>query len=403
MIALILLNEQQSELQRWSFPSETIVKIGRSPDNDIVLTDNLVSRYHLELRQITNADVITWQLFNQGTNGTFLNGVGVEEAMVFDGALIQLAQGGPVLKFQASSPVPTPASISSACDHAGNLPDNLFCIHCGQPLKVEQVIRQYQVLRTLGRGGMGTTYLAWYPDCSQNRTRPTSLFVLKEMNADLAQIEKARELFTREADTLKKLDHPGIPQFFDSFIEHDKKYLAMELIHGQDLEKRVFHQGPCTLEQAVDWMIQTCDILSYLHSQDPPILHRDIKPGNLLLRPLDNRIFLIDFGAVKEIGTPQGTRIGAQDYSPPEQNLGNPVIQSDLYAIGPTLIFLLTSDSPHKYYRRPQKNHPYRFHLPEKHPTITPQLRSVIEKVTAPKPRDRFQTARELKHALANC
>ncbi|MBC6454981.1 MAG: protein kinase [Hormoscilla sp. SP5CHS1] len=441
MIALILLNEQQSELQRWSFPSETIgprtarkiVKIGRSPDNDIVLTNNMVSRYHLELRQITNADVITWQLFNQGTNGTFLNGVGVEEAMVFDGALIQLAQGGPVLKFQASSSVPTallsacagaknrdaPASISSACDHAGNLPDNLFCIHCGQPLKVEQVIRQYQVLRTLGRGGMGTTYLAWYPDFSGrprtdrvaaaqphrsgNRTRPTSLFVLKEMNADMAQIEKARELFTREADTLKKLDHPGIPQFFDSFIDRDKKYLAMELIHGQDLEKRVFHQGPCTLEQAVDWTIQTCDILSYLHSQDPPILHRDIKPGNLLLRRLDNRIFLIDFGAVKEIGTPQGTRIGAQDYSPREQNLGLPVIQSDLYAIGPTLIFLLTSDSPHKYYRRPQKNHPYRFHLPEKHPTITPQLRFVIEKVTAPKPRDRFQTAAELKHALANC
>ena len=218
----------------------------------------------------------------------------------------------------------------------------------------------------------------------------------------MAQIEKARELFTREADTLKKLDHPGIPQFFDSFIDRDKKYLAMELIHGQDLEKRVFHQGPCTLEQAVDWTIQTCDILSYLHSQDPPILHRDITPGNLLLRRLDNRIFLIDFGAVKEIGTPQGTRIGAQDYSPLEQNLGKPVIQSDLYAIGPTLIFLLTSDSPHKYYRRPHKNQPYRFVL-EDIPTITPQLRSVIEKVTAPKPRDRFQSAAELKHALANC
>lgn len=414
MIALILLDEQQIELERWSFPRETIVQIGRSPDNDVVLKDNLVSRYHLELRQITDGDVTTWQLFNQGTNGTFLNGVGVEEALVFDGALIQLAQGGPVLKFQESSLVPTPAGISSACDHRGNNPDNLFCIHCGQPLKVQQQIRQYQVLRTLGRGGMGTTYLAWYPDRaaaarqhstpgekSQNRT-PTALFVLKEMNADMAQIEKARELFTREADTLKKLDHPGIPQFFDSFIDCDKKYLAMELIHGQDLEKRVFHQGPCTLEQAVDWMIQTCDILSYLHSQEPAILHRDIKPGNLLLRRLDNRIFLIDFGAVKEIGTPQGTRIGAQDYSPSEQNLGNPVIQSDLYAIGPTLIFLLTSDSPHKYYRRPKKNQPYRFVIDDI-PTITPQLRSVIEKVTAPKPRDRFQTAADLKDALANC
>lgn len=403
MIALILLKEQQSELQRWSFPGKTIVKIGRSPDNDVVLTDSLVSRYHLELRQITNSGITTWRLFNQGTNGTFLNDVLVEEAMVFDGALIQLAQGGPVLKFQVSEPVSTAAPISSGCKHAGNLPDNLFCIHCGQPLKVQQVIHQYQVLRTLGRGGMGTTYLAWNRDLtSLVSTRPISLLVLKEMNADMAQIEKARELFAREADTLKKLDHPGIPQFFDSFIEDDKKYLAMELIHGQDLEKRVLKQGPCTLEQAVDWTSQTCDILSYLHNQDPPIIHRDIKPANLLLRHLDNRIFLIDFGAVKEIGTPLGTRIGAEGYSPPEQNIGSPVIQSDLYAIGPTLIFLLTSESPYKYYRKSHRNQPYRFHL-ENIPTITPQLRSVIEKVTAHKPRDRFLTALELKQALANC
>ncbi|MGK7901196.1 MAG: protein kinase [Hormoscilla sp.] len=424
MIALILLNEQLRELQRWNFPSETIVKIGRSPDNDVVLKDNLVSRYHLELRQITNSGVTTWQLFNQGTNGTFLNDVGVEQAMVFDGSLIQLAQGGPVLKFQVSSPVPTPTPNSSSCNHPGNKPDNLFCIHCGggnksdnlfcihcgQPLKVQQVIRQYQVLRTLGRGGMGTTYLAWNPDrvaAAQQHptpigTRPISLFVLKEMNADLVQNQKARELFAREADTLQKLDHPGIPQFFDSFIEDNKKYLAMELIHGQDLEKRVFQQGPCTLEQAVDWMAQTCDILSYLHNQKPKIIHRDIKPANLLSRRVDDRIFLIDFGAVKEIGTPQGTRIGAEGYSAPEQNLGSPVIESDLYAIGPTLIFLLTSESPHKYYRKSHKNRPYRFEI-EDIPTITPQLRSVIEKVTAPKPRDRFRSAAELKQALENC
>lgn len=406
MIALILLKEKR-ELERWNFPSETIVKIGRSPDNDVVLKDNLVSRYHLELRQITNSGVTTWQLFNQGTNGTFLNDVPVSEAMVFDGALIQLAPGGPVLKFQfhvsgTHGENPGDAEISSSCNHAGNAPDNLFCIHCGQPLNVQQNIRQYQVLRTLGRGGMGTTYLAWNPHRTPLGTRPISLFVLKEMNADMAQIEKARELFAREADILQKLDHPGIPQFFDSFIDRDKKYLAMELIHGQDLEKRVFKQGPCTLEQAVDWMGQTCDILSYLHNQDPPIIHRDIKPANLLLRRLDNRIFLIDFGAVKEIGTPQGTRIGAEGYSAPEQNLGSPVIQSDLYAIGPTLIFLLTSESPYKYYRKSNKNQPYRFYL-EDIPTITPQLRSVIEKVTSRKPRDRFQTARELKHALTNC
>jgi serine/threonine-protein kinase len=251
---------------------------------------------------------------------------------------------------------------------------------------------------------MGTTYLAWDSQWQERQNRPTNsaaaVVVLKEMNADLAQIRKAQELFEREARTLKCLDHPGVPKFFDFFVEDDKKYLVMETIHGQDLEKLVYERGPVPPPQAIAWMIQTCEILDYLHCLAPPLIHRDIKPANLLVRRTDNRIVVLDFGAVKEIGTPLGTRIGAEGYSAPEQDRGQPLTQSDLYAIGTSLIFLLTGKSPMSFYQNRGKG--YRFHV-DSVPTITPGLRQVIEKVTAPRPGDRYQSSPELIAALAEC
>jgi serine/threonine-protein kinase len=216
----------------------------------------------------------------------------------------------------------------------------------------------------------------------------------------MARIAKAQELFDREARILKGLHHPGIPEFYDFFVEAGKKYLAMELIQGQDLEKRIYQLGPVTLPQAIQWMMQTCDVLTYIHSQDPPLIHRDIKPANLMVRHLDKRVVVLDFGAVKEIGTLAGTRIGAEGFSSPEQDRGQPCTQSDLYAIGPTLIFLLTVEKPINFYRKLGAE--YRFQLASV-PTITPELRKVIERVTEPKPRDRYQTAKELSQALAAC
>ncbi len=419
-VTLTLLHPQNPDgaLQQWRFERKSAIRIGRSPDNDVVLNDNRVSRHHLELRRIDNATSKSgrllssaWRLVNQGTNGTFVDGVLVSQAWVTDGSLLQLAQGGPQLKIQIQSLQFTSGFLSRtippSCTHAGNSPDNLFCIYCGQPLKVDRKIRQYQVLRSLGQGGMGTTYLAWKPG---NHPVPGSalisspgagkLLVLKEMNADMAEIAKAQELFEREARTLKSLHHPGIPQFYDFFVEGGKKYLAMELVHGQDLEKRVLNTGPVPPAQAIAWMIQTCEVLQYIHRQDPPLIHRDIKPANLMVRTRDNHIVVLDFGAVKEIGTPLGTRIGAEGYSAPEQDRGQPVTQSDLYAIGPTLIFLLTGESPHKFYRAQGRG--YRFDL-QNVPTIAPKLRAAILRVTQPNPSDRYQTAMELAIALADC
>lgn len=409
MVTLTLLDMQhKTPLNQWRFEGYTIIRIGRAVDNHVVLNDSLVSRYHLELKQFgTRKKGDAWQVISQGTNGTFLNGVLVTKSTLPDNSLLQLAQGGPILKFQLQDiPEPTVApwqpihqereNLSiSRCTHEGNSPNNIFCVHCGQPLTVLQRIRHYQILRILGQGGMGTTYLAW--DDTGLSTGVPQLLVLKQMNADMAKIAKAQELFEREANALKCLNYPGIPKYYDFFVEGGKKYLGMELIHGQDLEKRIYNTGPVTPNQAIAWMIQTCDILEYLHGQEPPLIHRDIKPANLMVRSANNRIVVLDFGAVKETGTAPGTRIGAEGYCAPEQERGQPLIQSDLYAIGPTLIFLLTGENPLKFFR--QRGRGFSFDL-KTVPNITHQLREVIECITEPLPRDRYQTAQDLAKAL---
>ncbi len=431
MVILTLLHPQhRTSVRQWQFEHETLIRIGRAPENHVVLSDSVVSRFHLELRQVelprspgtTPSLTHGWQLINHSTNGTFWEGAAIAQSLLETDGILQLAQNGPLLRVQIkddSSSAPEPiapdavlspsalpdGSSSTAptrCTHTGNPPENLFCIHCGQPVRIEKTVRQYQMLRVLGRGGMGTTYLVWNPlEVSKPDSAPQGrLQVLKEMNADVAQIPKAQELFDREAKTLKALSHAGIPKYHDFFIESDKKYLVMELIHGRDLEKRVRQQGPVADKQAVEWMIQVCDVLDYLHSRPTPIIHRDIKPGNLLVRNVDNQVVVLDFGAVKDVGMPTGTRIGAEGYCAPEQVQGRPVTQSDLYSIGPSLVFLLTGNSPLRFYKRTASIH--RLSL-EGIKGIPRRLQMVIQRTTEPDPGDRYQTAQDLIQALKGC
>ncbi|MBE9115304.1 protein kinase [Lusitaniella coriacea LEGE 07157] len=406
MVILTLLDPQnKTPLQQWHFPYQSLIRIGRASDNEIVLDQFAeVSRHHLELRQ--NTPDSPWQLISYGTNGTFLDGILVSQKAIANRGILQLAKEGPLLQFEIQTPV---AQIpqNPCCTPENNPPNSLFCIHCGQPLAPqEKLIRQYQILRTLGQGGMGTTYLAW--DKTGSISGHPLTFVLKEMNADMERIPKARELFEREARILKTLDHPGIPKYYDFFVHEGKKYLGMELVHGQNLEQRIYKEGPLTPQQGIEWMIQACNILEYLHSLRPPLVHRDVKPANLMVRNLDNRIVLLDFGAVKEIGTPPGTRIGAEGYSAPEQDRGQPCPQSDIYAIGATLVFLLTRDDPMTHYHR--KDNQYCIdvtgilaHREADLCEIAPQLAQVIEQACAPNPRKRFSTAQELAKALESC
>jgi serine/threonine-protein kinase len=411
LVILTLLDPQyQTPVQEWRFEDATLIRIGRAVDNHVVLHSNLVSRYHLELKKLPeNGDVDSWEVVSRGTNGTFVNGVLTSKCRLMDNYLLQLAQGGPIVRFQIQNipnltnpswmePQVTSQVSSLACKHEGNLPNNMFCVHCGQPISVIKKIRHYQVLRVLGQGGMGTTYLAW--DGAGVNTAVPQLLVLKQTNRDMSGVAKAQELFEREANTLKCLHHSGIPKYYDFFVEGGKKFLAMELIQGQDLEKIVSYGGPVRVTQAIAWMVQTCEILDYLHSQDPPLIHRDIKPANLMVRNGNDRIVVLDFGAVKEIGSGSGTRIGAEGYCAPEQERGQPLTQSDLYAVGPTLIFLLTGQNPLNFFRPRGKE--FCFDV-QNIPTITPKIQKVIERVTQPLPGKRFQSAQDLAQALLEC
>ncbi len=392
-IQISLWDESRTQiLQQWEFVPPAPIHIGRAPENEVVVERPAISRLHATIGYTSLPQGGGyWQIVNSGANGTLVNDLAIDRVLITDGDRIQLAQGSALLtvKLNVASAVPSVAiSQPVACTHPDNPPGTLFCIHCGQPIAVIRQIRHYQILKTLGQGGMGTTYLAW--DLHK-------LLVLKEMNADMAEIPKARELFEREAKILQSLHHPGIPEYYDFFVEGQRKYLAMELIHGQDLERYVLDRGPVTLARAIDWAIQLCHILGYIHAAEPPLIHRDVKPANLLVRAIDRQIFLLDFGAVKEIGTHGGTKIGAPDYMAPEQNKVQPCTQSDLFAIGPTLVFLLTGRNPTDFLELQPGG--YRFNIAHL-PSVTPALQALIDKVTQRRPQDRYQTAAELAQAL---
>ncbi len=406
MVTITLLELQTNQpLNSWKFSTQSSILIGRAQDNDIVLKGYFqVSRKHLEL-VFENEQ---WYLVSRGTNGTFVNNAYVEQTIVEDRDLIRLAENGPLfrIEFEESEALqdsghqqPSASEVKQSCLHENNPEDSIFCIHCGQPIvEEERFIGPYQVLRILGRGGMGTTYLVW----NKNKTIQGApfLLVLKEMNANMLRIPKARELFEREARILNNLNHPNIPKYYDFFVETDHKYLVMELIHGHNLEQFTYSRGAVDQERAVKWMIQVCDTLAYLHGLEPALVHRDIKPANLILRNLDSRVMLLDFGAVKELGTSLGTRIGVEGYSAPEQYRGQPCPQSDLYGVGTTLIFLVTGKTPMQYYTYGKNQ--YKFEI-EKIPDISEELKTVLRKTCQADPKNRYQTAHELLEALQGC
>ena len=253
------------------------------------------------------------------------------------------------------------------CIHCGaHLRDNAkFCHQCGAsqatalptgPLRPGDTFQggRYQITRSLGRGGMGAVYLA-------DETRLVRKCVLKEMLPDYNSPDerhKAEADFQREARTLALLNqpgHPNIPEIYDYFIEHGRHYLVMKYIGGENLEERLKRVGKSLPEvEVVEWAIQVCDALAYMHARKPePVIHRDIKPANLILDE-DGRLWLVDFGLVRAMPTSQRpgnnggktVAIGTPGYSPPEQWLQEPEPRSDIYALGASLHHLLSGHDP---------------------------------------------------------
>lgn len=201
---------------------------------------------------------------------------------------------------------------------------------------------KFRILSQIAAGGLSAIYLA--------KTADNKQVVLKEMvvpaTADEATLEKAKLMFEREGKFLIKLHHPRIAKIYDHFVEAGRDYLVLQYIPGQSLRQYVALEGPRPEETVIEWCAVIAGILDYLHKQDPPIIHRDVSPDNIVLSN-DGKLYIIDFGAANEfIGTATGTLVGKQAYMAPEQFRGRAVPASDLYSLGATAYFLLTGKDP---------------------------------------------------------
>lgn len=248
---------------------------------------------------------------------------------------------------------------------------------------------RYQIERFLAGGGMGVVYVAQDQRLAERQVAIKEIFDRFTNPEERAQ---AIEYFHREADTLAQLTHPAIPAIFDRFGEGNCHYLVMDFVEGVNLEQEIAGLGGQLPEsRVIEIGRELCDVLTYLHSFSPPIIYRDMKPGNVILRP-DGRITLIDFG-IARIFSPQGkaTLIGTPGFAPPEQYSGQVDERSDLYGLAATLHYILTGRDPEKY--PPFSCPPV---LSEK-PDASPFLAQAIDQALAYKAEERPKSAEAFK------
>lgn len=256
---------------------------------------------------------------------------------------------------------------------------------------------RYLIMGVLGIGGMGAVYQAR----DLHFPKVTKLVAVKEMInlvSDPAMRDMIVKNFEREANLLATLNHPAIPKIYDLFNHAAHSYLVMEYILGRDLEA-ILNDTPGHLpeSQVVEWAIQLCEVLTYLHSHQPePIAFRDMKPSNVMIDH-HGHVRLIDFGIAKNFQAGQkGTMIGTEGYSPPEQYRGEAGPAGDIYALGATLHHLLTK-------RDPRIEPPFSFAerpIRQMNPSISAGLDAIVNTALAYNPPERFPSAEAMKRAL---
>jgi serine/threonine protein kinase len=251
------------------------------------------------------------------------------------------------------------------------------------------VAGRYQILNKLGQGGIGITYAA-------KDLKIGNQVALKAMSLRQTNDFKALELFEREARILKQLDHPAIPQYVDCFevdLPRDRLfYIAQQLAEGQSLETMLEKGWRPDEKEVKDVAIQILEVLIYLQQLTPPVLHRDIKPQNIIRRN-DGWLFLVDFGAVQDtyhntlLGS--STVVGTYGYMAPEQFRGQAVLGTDLYGLGATLIALLAGKAPADLPYRKLRIH-FRPYI-----KVSKPFADWLEKMVEPAAEDRFSSAAE--------
>lgn len=250
---------------------------------------------------------------------------------------------------------------------------------------------KYEILKQIGKGGMSKVYLAM-------DKRLNKQWAVKEIQKR-PQDKNNRIVIQSaiaEANMMKMLDHPALPRIVDIIEQEHEIYVIMDYIEGETLSSLV-KQGPQPQEIVIDWAKQLCGVLDYLHTRKPPIIYRDMKPGNVMLKP-DGTVKLIDFGIAreyKEQNIADTVSLGTKGYAAPEQfgGKGQTDARTDVYCLGVTLHHLLTGHSPTD---PPYELYPIRQYRPE----LSAGLEEIIEKCVQPNPSDRYQSCAELLYAL---
>ncbi len=296
------------------------------------------------------------------------------------------------------------------CDDCGaaNPLSARFCQNCGALLPFthttdelpEQTLlaNRYQLVSRIGQGGMGAVYKA--SDTSFN-DRPVAIKEMSSVGLSPTSLKEAEDAFTHEAHLLAGLLHPNLPRIYDHFTENDRSYLVMDFIEGQTMEEYLegSGRGPQPLQKVLSWAEQLCDVLSYLHTQQPPVIFRDLKPSNVMLSK-NGHIYLIDFGIARifKPGKQHDTvALGSPGYAAPEQyGKAQSSQRSDIYSLGSLLHYLLTGVDP--------SDQPFFFQPASRlNPAVSPQLETLLMRMLEMDSQKRPESAQEVLEELRRC
>ncbi len=254
---------------------------------------------------------------------------------------------------------------------------------------------KYKILNKVGQGGMSVVYLAM-------NERANKQWAIKEIRKDgNRDYDVVKQGLIAETDILKRLNHPNLPSIIDVIDQDDTFLIVMDYIEGNPLSDALKNYGAQNQEDVIEWAKELCDVLGYLHSRKPPIIYRDMKPSNIMLKP-DGRVTLIDFGTArtyKEETREEDTKpLGTREYAAPEQfgGQGQTDARTDIYCLGATLYHLVTGHSPLE-----PPNYQM-FPIRRWNPALSSGLEKIILKCTQKNREDRYQSCAELMYDLEN-